>query len=141
VSTAVSNSLCADKPSEITRLSLLRAKFCENLSKLFEMGMLQENLFLLGLFSVLDVVLDMPIEDALDMVFVPTPIRDALIDNKGELFDVLSFVMEYEFGHWKEISRQALVRNISIDDIYTAYLDSQLWYSNLISLPEQAGDI
>jgi EAL and modified HD-GYP domain-containing signal transduction protein len=105
------------------------------------MGMMQENLFLMGLFSVLDVVLEMPIEDALDMVFVPNPIREALIDNKGELFEVLNFVMEYEFGHWKEISRQALVRNISIDAIYTAYLESQLWYSNLISMPEQEGDL
>jgi EAL and modified HD-GYP domain-containing signal transduction protein len=141
VSTAVSNSLCADRPSEITRLSLLRAKFCENMARHYELGMASENLFLLGLFSVLDVVLEMPIEDALAMVFVPDPIKEALVDNKGSLYEVLNFVLEYEFGHWKEISRQALMRQISIDTIYSAYLDSQLWYSELISMPEQDGEL
>jgi EAL and modified HD-GYP domain-containing signal transduction protein len=141
VSTAVTNSLCADRPSEITRLSLVRAKFCENMANHFELGMLSESLFLMGLFSVLDVVLEMPIEEALKMVFVPAPIAQALLYGKGELYGVLDFIMQYEYGNWQEISRQSLVRNISIDTIYQAFLDALLWYSNLINMPEQSGDV
>ena len=133
VSTAVSNALCADSPSEITRLSLIRAKFCENLSVHFEMEISQENLFLMGLFSVLDVVLDIPIEEAFKMVFVPSQIHNALVNQQGEYFSVLFFVQQYEMGHWKEISRVALVRNIAIDAIHAAYKESLLWYSNLIN--------
>jgi len=134
VSTAVSNALCVDSPSEIMRLSLIRAKFCENLSRHFEMAVAQENLFLMGLFSVLDVVLDIPIEDAFKMVFVPPPIYNALVHQQGEYHGILFFVQQYEVGHWKEISRIALVRNISIDQIHYAYKEALLWYSDLINL-------
>ncbi|MCL1844680.1 MAG: HDOD domain-containing protein [Defluviitaleaceae bacterium] len=134
VSTAVSNALCVDSPSEIMRLSLIRAKFCENLASHFEMAMQQENLFLMGLFSVLDVVLDLPIEEAFKMVFVPPSIHHALVEQTGDYYSILFFVMQYEMGHWKEISRVALVRNISIDTIHIAYKESMLWYSELINL-------
>ena len=134
VSTAVSNALCVDSPSEITRLSLIRAKFCENLARHFEMAISAENLFLMGLFSVLDVVLDISIEDAFKMVFVPPAILNALVNQQGEFYYVLYFVQQYEYGHWKEISRVALVRNIAIDQIHYAYKDALLWYSDLINI-------
>ena len=56
INTAVVNELYADKPSEVTRLSLLRAKFAENLASSFGLAMKKEELFLMGLFSVLDVI-------------------------------------------------------------------------------------
>jgi len=133
VSTAVSNALCVDSPSEIMRLSLIRAKFCENLARHFEMAIMSENLFLMGLFSVLDVVLDMPIEEAFKLVFVPPQIHSALVNQTGEYYSVIFFVQQYEMGHWKEISRVALVRNISIDQIHFAYKEALLWYSELIN--------
>ena len=115
VAAAVTSALCADNPSEVTRLSLLRAKFCENMGKHFEMAMANENLFLMGLFSVLDVVLSVPIKDALNMVFVPTAISEALVDKRGAHFDVLHFVLTYEHGAWAEISSRSWVcRSCSI---------------------------
>ena len=141
VSTAVSNALCVDSPSEIMRLSLIRAKFCENLARHFEMAIQQENLFLMGLFSVLDVVLDIPIEDAFKMVFVPPQIHSALVNQQGEYYSVLFFVQQYEMGHWKEISRVALVRNISIDQIHFAYKEALLWYSDLINMTVDQTDL
>ena len=141
VSTAVSNALCVDSPSEITRLSLIRAKFCENMAPHFEMAMAQENLFLMGLFSVLDVVLDIPIEEAFKMVFVPPPIYNALVSKQGDFYSVLFFIQQYEFGHWKEISRIALVRNISIENIHFAYKDALLWYSDLINFTDTESEM
>lgn len=141
VSTAVSNALCVDSPSEITRLSLIRAKFCENLARHFEMAIAQENLFLMGLFSVLDVVLDIPIEEAFKMVFVPPQIHSALVSQQGEYYSVLFFVQQYEMGHWKEISRVALVRNISIEQIHFAYKEAMLWYSELINMAVDHGSL
>ncbi|MCL1885078.1 MAG: HDOD domain-containing protein [Defluviitaleaceae bacterium] len=141
VSAAVSNALCVDSPSEITRLSLIRAKFCENLAPHFEMAIAQENLFLMGLFSVLDVVLDIPIEEAFKMVFVPPQIYNALVSQQGDYFSVLFFVQQYEMGHWKEISRVALVRNIGIEQIHFAYKEALLWYSDLINITIEQDEI
>ncbi|MCL2500507.1 MAG: HDOD domain-containing protein [Defluviitaleaceae bacterium] len=134
VAAAVTNALCADNPSEITRISLLRAKFCENMGKHFEMAIANENLFLMGLFSVLDVVLSVPIKDALGMVFVPSAIFEALVDKRGSHYEVLHFILTYEQGAWAEISRIALMRHITVDDIHIAYRDALLWYSNMINL-------
>jgi EAL and modified HD-GYP domain-containing signal transduction protein len=133
VSAAVSNALCVDSPSEVTRVSLIRAKFCENLARYFEMAISQENLFLMGLFSILDVALDVSIDEALKMVFVPPPIHDALVNKDGDYYSVLFFVLQYERGHWKEISRVALVRDISIEQIHFAYKEALIWYSDLIN--------
>lgn len=70
ITTAVVGELCADKPNEVTRLSLLRARFAENLAGSFGMAAQSSELFLMGLFSVLDVILDKPMEEALGMVHV-----------------------------------------------------------------------
>lgn len=141
VATAVTNALCADNPSEVTRASMLRAKFCENMGKHFEMAMAYESLFLTGLFSVLDVVLSVPIKDALDMVFVTTDIYEALVERKGAHYEVLHFVLTYEQGAWAEISRIALMRNISISDIHVAYRDALIWYSNMINMNVETDEI
>ena len=65
ITTAVAKELCFDKPNEITRLSLLRAKFAENLAPTFGLAMKSEELFLMGLFSVLDIILSKPMNEAL----------------------------------------------------------------------------
>jgi EAL and modified HD-GYP domain-containing signal transduction protein len=141
VAAAVTNALCADNPSEVTRISLLRAKFCENMSRHFEMAMANENLFLMGLFSVLDVVLSVPIKDALSMVFVPEAIYEALVRQTGKHHDVLNFVLTYEQGAWAEISRIALMRHITVDDIHLAYRDALIWYSNMIKTAVDAEEL
>jgi len=141
VATAVTNALCADNPSEVTRVSLLRAKFCENMGKHFEMAMANENLFLMGLFSVLDVVLSVPIKQAFEMVFVPAAIQEALVDRKGTHYDVLHFVLTYEHGAWAEISRIALMRHIAVVDIHMAYRDALVWYNNIINLKVETDEI
>jgi EAL and modified HD-GYP domain-containing signal transduction protein len=134
ITTAVSSTLSQEKPGEITRMSLLRAKFCENISGLFDMAIHSDNLFLMGLFSVLDVILDMPIDKALDLVFVPDPVRVALTGGSNDFAMIYTFVKEYEQGDWTEISRTALIKNLKIKDIYKAYYDALTWYGRLISM-------
>ena len=133
INTAVTNELCADKPNEITRLSLLRAKFAENLAPVFEMAIHSSELFLMGLFSVLDIILEKPMEEALEMVKVSRNIREALVDHKGDLSQVLDFVIQYEKASWQEVSRQMVLKNIEIDQVYDAYTKSLRWYRDLFA--------
>ena len=135
INTAVVNALYSDKPSEITRVSLLRAKFAENLAPLFGLAMKKEELFLMGLFSVLDVILEKPMEEALEMVMVSKDIREALVEKKGKLAPALDFMTQYETANWQEVSRQMIVDNIDMDVVANAYLDSLKWYRDLMSSP------
>ena len=133
INTAVTKELCADRPSEITRLSMLRAKFAENLAPVFEMPMQANELFLMGLFSVLDVILDKPIEEALKMVKVSKDIENALINGTGNFAPVMDFVVKYENAFWQEVSRQMVLSEIDMDAVYNAYIESLRWYRDLFT--------
>lgn len=132
INTAVVHQLYADKPNEITRLSLLRAKFAENLAAPFQLVMKADELFLMGLFSVLDVILDTSMEEALQMVKVSNRIRDALVYQEGEMAPVLDFIHQYEAANWSEVSRQMVLLNIDMEIINHAYRDSLCWYRRIM---------
>ncbi len=132
LTTAVAGKLYTDKPNEITRLSLLRAKFAENLAPLFSQASQASELFLMGLFSVLDVILDMPIEEALKIVQVSGQIQNALVSHTGVLAPVLDFITQYENANWHEVSRQLIVHDMDMQKVYEAYVHSLEWYGNVI---------
>ena len=133
INTVVAKELCSDKPSEIMRVSMLRAKFAENLAPIFEQASQSSELFLTGLFSVLDIILERPLVDALNMVKVSRGIQDALLNGRGNLAMVLNFLKEYENASWQEVSRLMLLGNIDMDKVYNAYVDSLMWYKELLS--------
>ena len=136
INAVVSHELCADKPNEITRLSLLRAKFAENLAPLFEMAGLSSELFLMGLFSVLDIILEKPIAEALKMVNVSKEITEAIIDRKGQMAPILDFIICYELASWSELSRQMILMKIDESAVYTAYVDALSWYRDLFGVED-----
>ena len=131
ITTAITRELCADKPSEVSRLSLLRAKFAEELAPLFEMAVQSQELFLMGLFSIIDLILEKPMPEALDLMNVSKNIREALVDHKGSYFKILAFIEAYEGGNWQEVSRIMVIENIAMDDVYKAYIDTLEWYRDL----------
>ena len=131
ITTAVVGELCADKPNEVTRLSLLRARFAENLAGAFGLAVQASELFLMGLFSVLDVILDKPMEEALSMVHVSKQIRDVLVDRKGPLLRVYEFILQYETANWQEVSRQMILEKIDMPTLYDAYIQTLVWYRKL----------
>ena len=130
--TAVAGQLYTDKPNELTRMSLLRAKFAENLAPVFSMAIQSSELFLMGLFSVLDVILDMPMKDALETIKVSKNISDALVYHKGIFAFPLEFILQYENANWQEVSRLMIVHNIEMQPVYDAYLNARRWYRDTI---------
>lgn len=136
IQTTVIEKLCSDKPNELMRLSLLRAKFAENLAPVFGMAMRSQELFLTGLFSILDIILDCSMEEALSMVRVLGKIRTALLEHTGSLAEVLHFIVKYESAEWQEVSRQLVLKNIEIPDVSHAWVSSLQWYAKLIAMNE-----
>lgn len=132
INTAVAKELCADKPSEIIRLVMIRAKFAENMAKSFELAMQAPELFIMGLFSALDIMLEKPMDEALKMVQVSKKVKEALLEDKGDFAKVLDFIKRYEDADWTEVSRILVLENIDIDEVYTAYLGALRWYRDLI---------
>ncbi len=133
ITTAVARLLGADKPGEVTRLSLLRARFAETLAPLFKLEAEAESLFLMGLFSVIDAVLDIPMSEALKIVQVSDDIQSALVDKKGKYFPVYEFILQYEAANWNVISRVLVVNGIRTSAIYDCYINSLTWYRDILT--------
>ncbi|MCD7725250.1 MAG: HDOD domain-containing protein [Clostridiales bacterium] len=131
INTVITKELCADRPNEIARLSLLRAKFAECLAPSFGLAMKSSELFLMGLFSVLDIILNMTMEEALKKVNVCKEISDALIYRKGEFAELYEFLMAYENADWQEVCRLLIVKDISVNTVYEAYTETVCWYKDM----------
>ncbi|MCL2628475.1 MAG: HDOD domain-containing protein [Oscillospiraceae bacterium] len=130
--TAVSLQLADDKPNEISKLSLIRARFAENLAKSYEMGIFSQSLFMMGLFSLLDVILEMPMEKAANEVALEENVREALVDNAGSHYKVLEFIHAYEHANWDEIAILMVKYNLELEEVTSAYVDALEWYKTLL---------
>lgn len=128
INTAVTKELCSESPNEITRLSLLRAKFAEELADIYGLKAKASDLFLMGLFSVIDLILNLPMAEALEKVNVSKEIFEALVNKKGDLAQVLNLMNEYEYANWQEVSRLMIVADKNTDDVYQAYIKAVHWY-------------
>ena len=136
---AISVSIGEDRPSEITRLSLVRAKFAENLAPAFDMALKSGSLFIAGLFSLLDVILQMPMNKAIGEIAVDSEIRDALLEKEGRIHDVLSLIYAYERADWHNASIIMVKNGVEIDVLTQAFLDSLHWYRQLLdTIDEEA---
>ena len=86
-----------DKPPELTLTALVRARFCERAGMQLGTGRSGE-LFTLGLFSVIDALMDAPMPEVLASLPFPTDMREALIHHRGEMGLLLDCVSSLEAG-------------------------------------------
>jgi len=129
---AISIQLADDKPNEITKLSLIRARFAENLSKAFSVGVFAPNLFMMGLFSLLDIILERPMEEAVKEVALDESVKAALVDKSGDFYKILEFIYAYEHANWDEIAIQMVKYDLELEEVTTAFIDSLVWYKALL---------
>lgn len=91
-----------DKPEELTRSMLVRGRMCELLAEM--MGYDQPiNNFITGLFSKLDVLLDMEMPELLEQIPLQADVKGALLSYEGRLGQVLKQVCQYENGQFAEM--------------------------------------
>ena len=131
INTVITKELCADRPNEIARLSMLRAKFAECLAPYYGLQMKESELFLMGLFSIIDIILNLPMEEALKKVNVSKEITDALLYHKGDLAKVYDLMLSYENADWQEVFRRLIVDNIKEKSVYGAYTEAVRWYKDM----------
>jgi len=115
-------SSLVDKPPELTNIALQRAHMSESIAKIY--GQPQpEIFFLVGLFSVLDALMDQPMADIIPELNLSATISDALLKYEGLPGFILKAIKAYEMGDW------ATVKTLNIPDVTltSIYLDSIKW--------------
>ncbi len=127
-------NLAVDKPDELTRMSIIRARLCELIGKNSKSGADQSEFFTLGLFSLIDAIMDEDIERLMDGLPLSEGIKMALVEKKGELADYLSVVLAYELGDWERFCETSLKIALDSQIVPALYMDSVSWADNLGNL-------
>jgi c-di-GMP phosphodiesterase len=86
-------------PDELIELALQRARMCEVLGGSRELDA-HDGHFTVGLFSVADALLDLPMDEVLEELPFSDEIRTALVDRQGPKGELLSTVVAYERGEF-----------------------------------------
>lgn len=129
IALAVLPRLAEDKTAELVTHSLVRARFCEAATALTE-GALAEQAFLMGLFSLLDALIDRPIEELLGDLGVAPPIVAALLETGSEedtLTTVYQLALHYETGNWDAVDEIAQRARIEPSAFRDAYVRAVCW--------------
>jgi EAL and modified HD-GYP domain-containing signal transduction protein len=90
------SELCTDKPGELARLAVVRAKMGELLASATNFRDKSDEIFLLGLFSLLDAMLDTTMEYACERLSLSDGLKNGLLHNTGPYAPFLQAVISYE---------------------------------------------
>jgi len=101
-SSALLLSSVDNKPRELMTSALVRARMCELLSESVQ-GAEKESFLSAGLLSVLDALLDCPMEKALSELPLADDIKAALIDGTGPIGKALTCTIAYERAYWNNV--------------------------------------
>lgn len=109
--------------------SLSRARFMELIGK----GKVDkiDDLFITGVFSLLDVILGVKMEKALDAMLLPEPICSALLGIESNYFSILSLARACESQNDKDILKFANAIGVSLDDVNKHFLTAQAFASQM----------
>jgi len=125
--------MATDKPQELFRISLIRSKFGEAIADHSGRKNRKYEISLMCLFSVIDGMLDMPMEDALAEIKLEDDIRDALIFHVGPMEPILKLIECYERGDCEHIIENADMFSISPDKLKDWYLQSIQWADKVMN--------
>ncbi len=96
--------MAADKPPELIRTALTRGFFCEAISHPLGMTPQSSDLFLMGLLSVTDALLDLPIEQVLSTLPVSPDVRTALCGGANRFREIYDALLAYERADWEVLA-------------------------------------
>jgi EAL and modified HD-GYP domain-containing signal transduction protein len=88
----------SDKPAELMNLSMSRARFAELIAK--EHGEEPSTAFLTGMMSLIDAMLDEPIESIMNKLPLAESIKTALVEKEGILATYIAIVRCFENADW-----------------------------------------
>ena len=114
-----------DKSSDLVLGALVRARFCELLSPKIKGG--DSDLFLMGMLSIMDSILEIPMQQVLDNVPVDAECKAALLGNAGTLRPFYQLMLAQESGEWKAVSELSAQLGLNETEIGDAYWEAMQW--------------
>ena len=120
-------SMYSKKPSELMVTSLVRANFCEAIAARQNLPQHQLDMFLIGLLSSIDAVLNMPMAEILEQTCVSDNVRTVLLNDPAapkELSRMYALALACERGAWGTVVKTSAGLRLTQSDIATVYYDA-----------------
>ena len=118
-----------DKTSDLVLSALVRGRFCELLSPKVPHG--ESDLFLMGLLSLIDAMLESPMEAILEKIPVDSATRSVLLGQPSVLRPVFQLMLAHESGEWEAAGALSAGLRLDADDVAACYWQAQQWAHEL----------
>jgi EAL and modified HD-GYP domain-containing signal transduction protein len=124
------SSMAEGKPGALIVAAVVRGRFCELLSARTRLVSRSSELFLMGLLSLFDTVLECPMEDVVAGLGLSTDVREALLgagDESSRLFRVFSLTLAWERADWDRVIALSESLDIDTTTVADAYSEAVSW--------------
>lgn len=117
----------------LLRLPLLCARFCELIGLKIEMHRKTNELFLLGLLSLMDALLNVRMSDVLAEIPVDDEIKKALLGRPSRYRPIFEVALDYESGTWEQLAHSA--RHVGLHEQFLPdlYMRSVRWVTEILA--------
>ena len=112
------------KCSELVLMGLARARFCELLSTRLQSD---TDLFLMGLLSIMDAILDITMDVLLEQLPVEHETKAALLGQNSSLRPLYQLMLAQESGEWSEASALAKQLKLSDEEVASTWWQALQW--------------
>ncbi len=114
-----------NRSSEIVLSALVRARFCELLSPKIQHG--DSDLFLLGLLSLMDSILEIPMAEVLEKVPIDQETKAVLLGGGSRLRPLYQLMLAQESGDWQHSAALAKSLKLAEGDVAEIYFQAMQW--------------
>jgi EAL and modified HD-GYP domain-containing signal transduction protein len=122
---AITSEFNAKQPKEVLRMAFVRARFCELAAGLSALERPEQ--YLLGMFSLLPAMLQIPMADLVPALPLREKIREALQGGVGVESSLLRWVEAYERGDWVSCDTIAHAYSLNQQDTARCYAMALVW--------------
>jgi len=123
--------LSAEKPSELIVTSIIRGRLVELVAVHLGIKEQPSTAFLVGIFSLVEALLDKPMDKILSDLSLSDDIATALRRQPSVLTFILEMVIAYEQGDGGTYDMYCRVLGLKSEDVKKMYMDAVLWESNI----------
>jgi EAL and modified HD-GYP domain-containing signal transduction protein len=114
-----------ESTSDLVLSALVRARFGELLAPQVAHG--DSDLFLLGLLSLIDAMLEMPMEEVLERIPLDHATKAVLLGQASLLRPVYQLMLAQESGEWVASAELSRSLHLGADDVAGFYWQAQQW--------------
>ncbi|MCT4606706.1 MAG: HDOD domain-containing protein [Marinisporobacter sp.] len=117
--------------NEILKISLIRSKLGQLLAENSIHKKRNNEAMLMGLISVIDILLEEPMEKILSKLPISTDIKNPLMGKESPLSDIYKIIINYEKASWEELSKYAKKIKIDAEKLPNQYFKAVQWADKL----------